>query len=323
MHSETLDRARAGDAEAFAALVAPFRRELRAHCYRMSGSLVDADDLLQDSLVRAWRGLAGFEGRSSLRTWLYRVTTHACLDGLERRSARVLPGELATDVPDLEQAWLGPCPEDLWADPPPTPDARYDARESVALAFLVALQRLPPKQRAVLILRDVLGWQAAECADLLDLSVAAVNGALQRARESVHARAAASASSDDPAIAELVARYVRAWEAADVDALVALLREDATVSMPPLSSWFRGASVIGDALRGMVLPPGSAGRFRVVPTQANGAPAFAVYALDPASGAHVAAAIHVLEVREGRITDLVAFLEPSLFPAFGLPATRL
>ena len=329
----TLKAAQSGDEAAFARIVAPHRGELRGLCYRMAGSLLDADDLLQESLLRAWRGLSGFAGRSSLRTWLYRVTTNACLDVLESRAARSLPTELSPPIdgttpisaPVQDPIFLEPCPEELWRETSPSPEARYSARESVALAFLVAVQLLPPKQRAVLILRDVVGWQASECAELLDLSVAAVNSALQRARETLaaHARAEAVPTPivDDAATTALLARYVQAWERADVGALVALLHHDATLAMPPFPEWLRGASAIGTSIEGMLFGPAGAGVFRLVPTRANGRPAMAAYQRDRATGGFVGMGIHVLDVRGDRLAAITAFLDPRLLPAFGLPAT--
>ncbi len=329
----TLKAAQSGDEAAFARIVAPHRAELRGLCYRMAGSLHDADDLLQESLLRAWRGLAAFAGRSSLRTWLYRVTTNACLDVLESRAARSLPTELSppTDpslpmgAPVQDPIFLEPCPEELWQEASPSPEARYSARQSVALAFLVAVQLLPPRQRAVLILRDVVGWSAAECAELLDLSVAAINSALQRAREtlSAHARAEAAAAPalDDAATSALLARYVQAWERADVGELVALLHHDATLAMPPFAEWLRGASAIGASIDGMLFGPAGAGVFRLVPTRANGRPALAAYQRDRTSGSFVAMGIHVLDVRGDRLAAITAFLDPRLLPAFGLPST--
>ncbi len=324
-----LDSARAGDEGAFARLVAPYRRELRAHCYRMSGSIHDADDLLQDSLLRAWRGLKSFEGRSSLRTWLYKITTRACLDALDQRAARVLPMELGPAVapgasmsaPRLDPIWIEPAPAELYGDEV-SPEARYGRRESVALAFLVALQLLPAKQRVVLILHDVLGWQAAECAELLELSEAAINSALQRARQTVATRAesekAASLPIGDAGTAALLARYVEAWELADVSRLVSLLREDATLAMPPLPEWIAGAAAIGAAIDAMVFAPAGRGAFRLIATEANGLPAFAAYQLE--GGELRARAIHVLEIRDGRIASMVAFLDAALFQPFGLPS---
>jgi RNA polymerase sigma-70 factor (ECF subfamily) len=321
--SAALSAARTGDGGAFERVVQPYLRELRAHCYRMAGSLGDADDLLQESLVRAWRGLGGFEGRSSLRTWLYKVTTRACLDALEKRGPRLLPMELAPSLaagaamraPSTDPIWIGPCPDEL-ADGPASPEARYGGRESVALAFLVALQLLPASQRAVLILRDVVGMGAAECAELLDLSVAAVNSVLQRARETVAAKAPPRGAEpppiDDPRIASLLKRYVEAWERADVSRLVELLHEDATLAMPPLPDWLTGAQAIGASIDAMVFREGQPGGFRMVPTAANGLPAFAMWRRDPASGRFEPMALHLVAVRDGKIASIVAFLDPAL-----------
>jgi RNA polymerase sigma-70 factor (ECF subfamily) len=202
-----------------------------------------------------------------------------------------------------------------------SPEARYSARESVALAFLAALQLLPPKQRAVLVLRDVLGWQASECAELLELSVPSVNSALQRARDTLARRKEREAVVEDDSVRTLLGRYLRVWEDADVPGLVALLRDDAVLSMPPYAAWFQGATEIGAAIGGMVLPPGSKGTFQLVPMRANGCPAFAMYARDPATGAFAPASIHVLQLEGGKVAEITAFLDPRLFAAFGLPAS--
>jgi RNA polymerase sigma-70 factor (TIGR02960 family) len=312
-----LASARAGDERAFAQLVSPFRRELKAHCYRMCGSIHDAEDLLQDSLLRAWRGLGAFEGRSSLRTWLHRIATNACLNDLASKKTRSLPADLgpAGDADDpielrLEPIWLEPCPEDLYAKSA-DPEARYDARESVALAFLSALQRLPPKQRALLLLHDVLGWKAAECAELLELSVAAVNSALQRARQAVEGKHVI----DEQPPRVLLERYIRAWEDADVGALVSLLHEEATLSMPPIPLWLSGVAALEKSMRAMVFVPGA--RFRLVEIAANGRPALALYRSD-ASGDDLPYAIQLLEWDGERIRTILAFLDVSLFEPFGL-----
>ena len=245
----TLAAARDGDEQAFRALVAPYQRELRAYCYRMAGSLDEAEDLLQEGLVRAWRGLASFEGRSSFRTWLYRVTWSACIDALQSRSPRMLsvdrgpPHDPRDPIPAPEpDGWIGPCPASLYDEAPGSPEARYGRRESVALAFLAALQLLPPRQRATLLACEVLGWSAQECAEMLGSSVAGVNSALQRARETLEARAGRwrPALPDEQTTRSLLTRYVQAWERADVPALVSLLREDATLAMPPLPIWLLG-----------------------------------------------------------------------------------
>jgi len=307
-----LDDARRGDHAAFARAIEPYRRELRAHCYRMAGSLHDADDLMQDSLLRAWRGIASFEGRASLRTWLYRVTTHACLDKLERRAPRLLPIDMG---PASDPSAIGPPIEDA-AFVEPCPTTLYERREAVALAFLVALQLLTAKQRAALILRDVVGFEASECAELLGQSVAAVNSALQRAREVLAARAATPGPPPphDPAV---LARYLAAWEQSDASALVALLRDDATLAMPPIQQWLRGAAAIRASLEAMVFTAGS--RFALLPLEANGVPGFAAYARDPAGVGHPMA-IQLVDVAGDRIAAITAFLAPGLFASFGLPA---
>lgn len=322
-----LSAAQRGDEVAFRELVAPHRRELRAYCYRMAGSLDDADDLLQESLLRAWRGLATFEGRSSLRTWLYRVTWSACVDGLEGKAQRMLPIDLGPPSDENEpmppprlDGWLGPCPASLYVDDAPSPEARYSGRETVALAFLAALQLLPPKQRALLIARDVVGWSSEECAEWLGTTVSAVNSALQRARETMDAKRGgwSALPVEDETTRALVARYVAAWESADVTALVALLHEDATLSMPPIPLWLRGPRSIGASLRAMVLPPEARGIFRLVPTQANGLPSLATYQKGP-DGAFAAASLQLLEIAGSQVRAMTAFLDPTLLARFGLP----
>lgn len=302
MHGD-LEAARGGDERAFARLVEPHRRELRAHCYRMAGSLLDADDLLQESLLRAWRGLASFEGRASLRTWLYKVTTHACLDQLDRKSPRLLP----QDMGPASDGHVGPPIEDA-AFIEPAPAELYERREDVALAFLVALQLLTPKQRAALILRDVVGMEASECAELLGISSAAVSSALQRAREVLAARphSAPPPERDDV----VLARYIDAWQRADSAALVALLREDATLAMPPMREWLHGAAIIGRAIQDMVFGPAGPGAFHLVPTEANGLPALAAYQ----NGQPMA--VHVLEIEGGKIAAITAFVSPALVGRF-------
>jgi RNA polymerase sigma-70 factor (ECF subfamily) len=316
----------------FEAMVAPYRRELRAYCYRMAGAMGDADDLLQEGLLRAWRGLAGFEARASLRTWLYRVVANTCINELERRQRRVLPPELGPaarpqDVmpPRGEPIWIEPAPEAL-EDLPSTPESQLDARESIALAFLTAIQVLPPRQRAVLLLRDVLGWSAAQCAELLSMSVAAVNSALQRARETVAARRSALAgidrapAPDDVRTRDLLARYVRAWEDTDVGAFAALLREDAVLTMPPMSEWLQGRDDIAAAVGGMAFHAGARGNLRLVPTRANGQPAFAGYERGD-DGVYTVRAIHVLQLDGDRVAAVVAFVDPQMALRFGAAPT--
>jgi RNA polymerase sigma-70 factor (ECF subfamily) len=304
-NAEVLAAARAGNRQAFEQVVAPYRRELRAHCYRMSGSTHDAEDLLQDALVKAWKGIALFEGRSSLR---------ACLNALEGKKNRVMPTDLGpASEPGQpfspaggEVPWLEPCPDEWIEDEQASPEVRYSRRQSVSLAFLTALQHLPPRQRAVLLLRDVLGWQASECGELLDLSVAAVNSALQRARATLEEqRAVTVPPPEDEGTRSLLRRYLTAWEQADVGLLVRLLKEDAVLTMPPLPLWFHGARAIGEAIGGMVLRPGTAGVFRGEATTFNGQPAFVLY-----RGA-VKTALHVLTLDAGRVARVDAFLEPA------------
>jgi RNA polymerase sigma-70 factor (ECF subfamily) len=303
------------DEAAYRALVEPHRRELHAHCYRMLGSLQDAEDALQDALLRAWRGLDRFEGRSSPRSWLYRIATNACLDAIARRPGkRELPLDRdPDDAPLTETVWLEPYPDD--------PDSRYEQRESVELAFIAALQHLPANQRAVLILREVLGFSAKETADMLDATPAAVNSAMQRARTSVDEKLPAQSQQatlrtlGDDEIRELVERYVDAWDRGDVDAVVAMLAQEATFSMPPNLEWFRGREAIRAFLpRGPLSIPR-----RFVPTRANGQLAFGTYKL--IDGQWLRNAIHVITLApDKQIVDAVAFLDPTLFDHFGLPA---
>ena len=297
----------------YEALVEPHRRELQAHCYRMLGSVQDAEDALQDALLRAWKALDRFEGRSSSRSWLYRIATNACLDALARRPKRVLPIDYE-DAPVGETIWLEPCPDALAEG--------YEQREGIELAFIAALQHLPPNQRAVLILREVLGFSAKEVAEMLDTTPASVNSAMQRARVSVDERLpersqqATLATLGDDEIRELVERYMEAWDRGDVDAVVAMLAEEATFSMPPNAEWFRGREAIRE-----FLPTGPLSIPRIfVPTRANGQLAFGTYKL--IDGEWIANAIHVITLGpDAMITDAVAFLDPSLFARFGLPLT--
>jgi len=290
----------------------------------MAGSIHDVDDLMQDAMLRAWRGLASFQQRSSLRTWLYKVTASACLDALDKKAVRQRPSDLGPPgggdfAMRQEPVWIEPCPDEL-VDVAPSPEARYTSHESVSLAFLALLQHLPPKQRVVVVLRDVLGWEAAECAELLDTSVASVTSALQRGRETLAARADAVRAPAPPTapIAELLERYVRAWESVDVQALVALLGEDAALTMPPITTWLVGREAIGASLAGMILTPAARGNLELVPTTANGRPAFAAYQRDE-TGVLQASALQLLTIDGDQIIAIDAFLDPSLFACFGLP----
>lgn len=326
-----LSIARAGDEEAFRELAAPYLRELHVHCYRMLGSFHDAEDALQETLLRAWRGLHRFEGRSSARAWLYRIATNACLTALERRTRQppplppdLLPGSDGPPPSPLAEAtWLEPYPDVLLDELPggaPDPQARYDARESVALAFVAALQLLPPRQRSALLLRDVLGWSAAEIADALGTSVSAVNSALQRARATLDAKLAGSASwkaAPDASERALVRRFLDAWESADVDALAALFTEDAVLAMPPLPVWYVGRAAIsrffGSAPAGDPID-----HIPLVPTRANRQPALAAYRLDRDTGIHRPYGLMALCLDGEQIAALVGCANTALLTAFEL-----
>jgi RNA polymerase sigma-70 factor, ECF subfamily len=328
-----LDTARHGNEDAFEQLIAPHRRELHAHCYRMLGSVHDAEDVLQEALLRAWRALARFERRSSLRSWLYTIATNACLTAIERRPKRVLPIDYgpATDPhvapgePVTESVWLEPYPDDTLGleDGLASPEARYEQRESIELAFVAALQHLPPRQRAVLILCEVLRWQATEVAELLDTSAASVNSALQRARATL-ADGNVSASDPTPELSEedraLLARYVAAFEAYDIDALTSLIQEDAQQSMPPYDMWLKGRD---DIFTWWFGPGIGCKGSRVIPTvAANGSPAFGQYKPREDGSGYEPWALQVVELRDGLIGEMTFFLDTErLFPLFGLPLT--
>jgi RNA polymerase sigma-70 factor, ECF subfamily len=325
--ADLLAAGRAGDSDAFDRLVAPHARALHLHCYRMLGSIHDAEDALQETLLRAWRGLDGFGGRTSFRRWLYRIATNVCLTVLARRKPLPTPEPLPPAPEADDQIMLSPYPDALLSELPstePEPDARYDTRESVQLAFVAAVQLLPPRQRAALLLRDVLGWSADEIADLLETTRAGVNSALQRARETLAHRRAEGRLELDRAVpaegvaAELAARFVEAWEAVDLPRLAALLREDALMTMPPAPLLFRGPRAIVDFFATVPLQ-GALDRSRVLTTRANGHPTLAVY-FPNESGGHSAYGLMVLVTDGDRIAEIVGFADASLFPAFGLPA---
>jgi RNA polymerase sigma-70 factor (TIGR02960 family) len=328
---ELLASARRGDSAAFERLVASYRGELYAHCYRMLGSVQDAEDALQESLLGAWRGLDGFEGRSSLRAWLYRVCTNACLRLSARRPRRMLsadygPPRLGTDdlgEPVAGPVWLEPWPDDVPASGPGDidPAASYLRRESVELAFIAALQHLPGTQRAVLILREVLEFSATEVARILDTTPPSVNSALQRARKAVEARMPPTAQQVELATLgpvgrrELVDAFVAAWERADVPAILELLAEDARFTMPPLPAWFLGREEIGRFFTERMF----ATPWRLVPIRANGQLALACYQGDPDGERFRLGAINLLSVRAGRIVEIAGFLDPDVHRRFGLP----
>lgn len=335
-HGPTLpDPARRGDREAFEYLAEPYRRELQLHCYRMLGSLHDAEDLVQETFLRAWRGLDRFEGRASFRNWLYRIATNACLNAIASRASarRVLPetqGPPSDQTPEggpaTEISWLEPYPDaslEGIADAAPGPWARYEMQEAVQLAFVAAIQHLPPRQRAVLLLRDVLGWPATETARLLDTSVASVNSALQRARATLEKQFPAGRPSAQPAPdgrqRTLLERYVRAWEDADLDGFVALLREDAVLSMPPWQEWYLGREAIR-AFFAWAWRSACGGPFRLIPTAANRQPAFAQYSGDREGPECRAHALQLLTLQDDAIAVLTFFVDPRLFATFGLPA---
>jgi RNA polymerase sigma-70 factor (ECF subfamily) len=328
--TELLTQAQAGDADAFEAVVAPYRGGLFRHCYRMLGSPHDAEDALQESLLGAWRGIAGFEGRSSLQSWLYRIATHACLRLISRRPSRVLSpdyGPSRTRTDDLGEpvpgpVWIEPLPDTSYADEHlPAAETSYLERESVELAFTAALQQLPGNQRAVLILRDVMGYSAAEVADLLDTSVASANSALQRARTSVEERSTGTSQRDelerlgDEGQRQLVDAFVAAWESADVPALLDLLRADVRFTMPPLPAWFDGR----DAVAGFLTERLFATPWRLTPVGVNGQLGFGCYILEPGAGAYKLGAVNVLTLRDGKVADITGFLDPDALRNFGLP----
>jgi RNA polymerase sigma-70 factor (ECF subfamily) len=317
--------ARAGDEHAFATLVERYRRELQVHCYRMLGSYQDAEDHVQETMLRAWRRRSSFEGRSSLRAWLYRIATNACLDTLRRHHDRVVPSGVAgpSEIP-----WLQPYPDQLLDEVAPSavqPDVAVVAKETIELAFLAAIQLLSANQRAVLILRDVLGWSAIETADLLDTSVASANSALQRARVALQKqqpeRRSEWAPTDDPSADEraLLDRYMAAHERADAAAVVELLREDVRFTMPPQPTCYQGRAAVA-AFFENAFGAGRIGDFRLVPTRANRQPAAANYLRRPGDTLFRALSLDVLRIEGGRLVEITTF-EPRLFPAFGLPAS--
>jgi RNA polymerase sigma-70 factor (TIGR02960 family) len=327
----TLSRARGGDEEAFRELIDPYRRELQLHCYRMLGSVQDAEDLLQETLLAAWRGLEGFEGRSSVRAWLYRIATNRCLNALRDKRRRPRAVEPMAEPPEptrlSEPTWLEPYPDallDTVADAAPGPEARYELREAVSLAFVAALQHLPPRQRAVLVLRDALGFRATEVADMLDSSEAAVKGALQRARAALETRVPASAPERAPLPRsarerELVGRFARAVESGDVDGVVTLLTDDAWLTMPPQPFEYQGHAAIAGFLRDREALRG--GPLRLAPTRANRQPAFGCYLPDPETATARPYGLMVLALQGGQISAITWFGDHGVFPYFGLAPT--
>ena len=344
--AELLARAQAGDGDAFREVTEPFRREIHVHCYRILGSVQDAEDALQETMVAAWRGIDRFEGRSSLRAWLYRIATNQCLNSL-RGAVRRAPqsrqgsdglGQLgaASQLPPLpepatddEPLWLQPYPDvllDELPDTSPGPAARYEARESISLAFIVALERLPPRQRAALVLRDALGYRAAEAAEILQCSLDTVNGSLKRARAALAGLLPADAIARAPlpgsaAERDAISRFTDAFERGDIAALVAMLTDDARLTMPPWPLGFRGAAAAAGLLSTVVFRGGTR-RFLLVPTRANGQPAFACYFTDSEAPAASGNGMIVLSLAGSRIAGVTWFLDNALLPRFGVPAAR-
>ncbi len=320
-------------------LIEPYRRELHLHCYRLLGSLHDAEDVVQETMLRAWRHFDTFtfRGPGSLRTWLYTIATNASLDALKKRSPRTMPasmGEAAEPGKPIaprnaEILWLEPFPDSWLADAIENPEARYTRAESVSLAFLTALQLLPPRQRAILILADVLDWRAAEIAHLLEISLSAVNSALHRARVTLEKhyhrteQEIAQVDHSDATITTLLSRYVKAWESDDVDGLVALLKEDATMSMPPVPSWYQGRAAVRWLLQTISFKADVPRKWRLLPTRANGQPAFALYRATDAQSDYRAYGLQIVTLAGSgeaqQIADVTAFLVPEIVTAFGCP----
>jgi RNA polymerase sigma-70 factor (ECF subfamily) len=335
-----LGAARGGDEGAFTQLVERYRRELHAHCYRMLGSVHDAEDALQDAFLRAWRGLATFESRSSVRAWLYRIATNASLDLIAKRPRRMTPLEygpesdasLGPGTPLTESVWLEPFPDQpMLADDEAhaSPMARFERRESVELAFIAALQHLPARQRAALILHEVLGYSAKEVAESLETTVAATNSALQRARKTLgdrhpqQSQQATLRSLGDDGLRQIVESYADAWERGDVEGIASMLTEDAVITMPPMASWFRGDGFITFlrdwAFNGRVYDALGKRHVRVIPTTANGQPAFGTYSFSPEHGELRPTVLQVLTLRGDRIQEVTGFVSPTIFGSFGLP----
>jgi RNA polymerase sigma-70 factor (ECF subfamily) len=326
-NDQLVARARAGDDEAFRALVEPHRRELHVHCYRILGSVQDAEDVLQETLVAAWRGMTGFEGRASVRTWLYRIATNRCLNALRdgERRPKPMPSFVGVVPPEptrtVDPVWLQPFPDLLLADEAPGPEARYERREAISLAFVTAVQSLPPRQRSVLVLRDVLGFRAAEVADMLDMTEDAVNSALKRARAALpdtdRDRAPLPGSAQER---ELAGRFADAMQRGDVEAMLALLTDDAWLTMPPVPLQYQGHPAIAVFLREVAFRNGTRG-YRLVPVAANGQPAYGCYISDHDDPVWHAHGLLVLTLAGDRISAMTRFVDNSVMSLFGLPRT--
>ena len=338
-----LEAARRGNSREFSQLAEPYRRELQVHCYRILGSTHDAEDMVQETMLRAWKRLKTYEGRASFRAWLYKIATNVCLDTLDkrrRRAKRLLPNNLFSpadpqkpiEPPMTEILWLEPLPDEWLADSSAVnPETRYSRHESISLAFLTALQILPARQRAVLILKDVMDWPAKDIADLLDTTTSSINSALHRARKTLaknyHGRKSQipSPKDTDEQTRQTLEKYIHAWQTADVNGLVALLRKDAILSMPPSPSWYVGRESIGAfagntvfANEGMMFPGVAVGRWKLLPVQANGQPGAAVYQRME-NGEYHPFGVHVLTCEKGAISQVSCFIDPSVPDRFGLP----
>ena len=340
--AEQLAAARRGDSQKFGELTEPYRRELQVHCYRILGSLHEAEDMVQETMLKAWKRLDSYEGRASFRSWLYKIATNSCLDFLDqKKSRRLLPFENHSPAdpmapispPTSEILWLEPFPDEWLGDTSTlSPEARYSDTESISLAFLAALQSLPPRQRAVLILRDVLDFSANETSEVLELTTSSVNSALHRARTTLSQRYPGGEREDsgmsliDEKTQQLLDHFVQAWESADITGLVALLKADATLAMPPSASWYQGRDAIRTFVAatifadGGMFPGEAVRRWRLLPTHANGTPAFAVYQRDE-KGGYLPFGLIALTIAGDRLAQIISFIDPSLPPLFGFPAS--
>jgi RNA polymerase sigma-70 factor, ECF subfamily len=324
-----LNAALSGDQQAFALLVEPYRNELIAHCYRFTGSMQDAEDMVQETMLRAWRKLGSFAGRASFRAWAYKIATNVCLDNLRKQRKRTLPTQAYPAAnptepfaaPLTEPIWLEPFPDEWLAGTTISPEARYNLQENISLAFAVALQQLAPRQRAVLLLRDVLGWRAHETAEALEMSLSAANSALFRARKILEKAYPGIKPSPVASKDALLDRYIKAWEQADIDSLVGLIKEDAQFSMPPSPSWYQGRQAIQTMIAKFLFAGDARGRWRLLPTRANAQPAFAFYQRDETSQKYMPFGIQVIEFSGSKICSITHFLHYGLFPLFGLSET--
>lgn len=322
------------DQAEFGAQIEPYRRELQVHCYRMMGSVQDAEDMVQEAFLRAWRRRETITQATALKSWLYAIATHVCLDQLKKRPKRMVPvtrdaaGSLAEPIPQaiVEPIWLEPYPDSLLlAADELNPEKLVTAREDISMAFIVALHLLPPRQRAVLLLRDTLDWPATEVAALLGTTASAVKSALHRARAILaERRVALDTEYDRPLDGEMqkqLAAYLAAWEAADIPAFVSLLKDDATFSMPPIPAWYQGREMVRELVSRTVFSGDAQGRWRLRPTRANGQPAFGLFRATEERGHYRAYGIQVVTLANQAISDVITFINPALFPHFGLPAT--